>query len=170
MKNLLDNKHLKLLYNAYLKSNLEYGSALFTSASKTTIKPIFILQKKAIRIICQANYRDHTAILFKEQKLLRYEDIMIYNQCKFMFDYKHNNLPKIFTNTWRQNNQVHNYPLRNATDYYIENISKPYLDKFPLFQFPRTWNSLPDNFKNIESRKLFCKELFYYLIDGIPAV
>ena len=83
---------------------------------------------------------------------------MIYNQYKFIFDYKHNNLPKIFTNIWRQN-----------TDFYIENISKPYLDRLPLFQFPRTWNSLSENLKNIESRKLFCKEFFSYLIDEIPA-
>lgn len=84
-----------------------------------------------------------------------------------MFDYKNKYLPNIFTNTWRQNNQVHNYPLRNATDYHIENVTKPYLLKFPLFQFPRAWNSLPDNLKNIDSRKIFCKELYTHLIDEI---
>ena len=167
MKHLLDKKHLTLLYIAYLKSNLEYGSALFTTASQSTIKPIIILQKKAIRLICQVGYREHTAELFKNEKLLRYEDIMTFNRCKLMFDYKHNNLPNIFTNTWRQNNQVHNYPLRNAMDYFIDNVSKPYLDKFPLFQFPRSWNSLPEEIKNIESRKLFCKELSSYLINEI---
>ena len=38
MKHLLDRLHLKLLYNAYLRSALDYGAALFTTASKSTLK------------------------------------------------------------------------------------------------------------------------------------
>ena len=167
MKNLLDKRHLKLLYNAYLKSNLDYCSALFTTASKTTVNPIFILQKKAIRIICSSSYNEHTAILFKNEEILRYEDIMLFNKCKFMFDYKSNNLPKIFNNTWRLNSDLHNYPVRNNSDFYLENVNKPYLIKFPLYQFPRAWNSLPEYLKIIDSRKEFIKELYAYLIDSI---
>ena len=47
MKHLLNQRHLKLLYNAYLKSQLEYGASLFCCANSTTIKPIIILQKKS---------------------------------------------------------------------------------------------------------------------------
>lgn len=43
MKHILDKRHLLLLYNSYLKSNLEYASSLFTTVSKTTIKPLFVL-------------------------------------------------------------------------------------------------------------------------------
>lgn len=167
MKNILDKRHLKLLYNSYLRSALDYGSALFTTASKSTIKPITILQKKAIRIICGEGYRAHTASLFKDEKLLRFEDIMFFNACRFMFDYKNGGLPKIFDGTWLRNDQVHNYPLRNASDFYIENVNKPFLKQFPLYQFPILWNSLPDNLKQINSRKLFAKELYAHLIDLI---
>ena len=167
MKHILDKRHLLLLYNSYLKSNLEYASSLFTTVSKTTIKPLFVLQKKAIRIICNSNYREHTAPLFKEEKLLRFEDIIKFNICKFMFDYKNNLLPNIFAGTWQKNSEMHNYPVRNSEDFFIRNTNKPYLKQFPLFQFPIIWNSLPSNLKEIVSRKVFCKELKSYLIDII---
>ena len=159
--------HLKLLYNSYLKSHLDYGSALFTTANKTTIKPILILQKKAIRLICGAGYREHTAPLFLDQKLLTFDKIMTFNSCKFMFDYKKNLLPPYFHDKWRFNRDVHNYAVRNADDFYIENVSRPSLKKHPLFQFPVLWNSLPPVLKSIESRKVFTKELYTYLLNLI---
>ena len=159
MKHILDKRHLTLLYNSYLKSNLEYGSALFTTASKTTIKPIEILQKKAVRIICAAGYRDHTAILFKDEKILRFDDLMKFNVCKFMFDFKNNLSPNIFAGTWARNDEIHNYPVRNREDFYIRNINKQYLKQFPLFKFPVIWNTLPTHLKEIASRKKFCKDL-----------
>ena len=167
MKHILDKRHLTLLYNSYLKSNLEYGSALFTTASKSTIKPIVTLQKKAVRIICSVNYRDHTDILFKNEKILKFEDLMKFNVCKFMFDYKNKLLPNIFAGTWARNDEIHNYPVRILSDYYIRNINKPYLKRFPLFSFPVIWNTLPSHLKEIASRKKFCTDLRSHFIDSI---
>ena len=167
MKHILDKRHLKLLYNSYLKSSLEYGCILFTTATKTTIKPISILQKKAIRLICNVGYREHTAILFKNEKILRFEDIISYNICRFMFDYKSNNLPKIFDATWQLNSDIHDHEVRNAHDFFINIVNKPYLNKFPLFQFPKVWNSLPVDLKQIISRREFAKKLHIHFIDNI---
>lgn len=167
MKHLLDLKHLKLLYNAYLRSALDYGSALFTTASMTTMKPIIILQKKAIRLVCGAGYRDHTAPLFKREKLLRFEDIKTFNICRFMHDYRHDRLPEIFRNEWLRNNQIHNYPVRNQDDFFIPVCNKNYLKLHPYFHFPKIWNLLPANLKLIDSRNIFKKELYDYLIDLI---
>ena len=165
MKNLLDLKHLKLLYNSYLKSHLDYGSALFTTPTKSTIKPIILLQKKAIRLVCGVGYRDNTGPLFLKEKLLTYDKILIFNRCRFMFDFKHNLLPSFFLNTWKRNDDVHRYEVRNSTDYFISNVSKPYLKNHPLFIFPVTWNSLPTNLKECLSRKVFSNQLHSYLLE-----
>ena len=167
MKNLLDKRHLKLLYNAYLRSALDYGSVLFTATSKITMKPIITLQKQAIRIICNSPYRAHTAQLFKNEKLLRFEDIITFNICRFMFDFKHNRLPEIFNGEWLRNNQIHDYPVRVQQDFFLPRVNKPYLTLFPYFHFPKVWNRLPDNLKSITSRNLFKKELYTYLLNSI---
>ena len=165
IKHLLDKKHLKLLYNSYLKSHLIYASALLFTASKSTIKPILILQKKAIRLVCGVGYREHTAPLFLNEKLLTYDKIMMYNGIKFMFDYKHNLLPPHFNGMWRLNNELHNYPVRNAFDFFREIVTRPSLNKHPLFYLPSLWNSIPNDLKDILSRKLFSRELHSYLLN-----
>jgi exonuclease III len=167
MRHLLDKKHLTLLYNAYLRSALDYGSALFTTASLTTMKPIILLQKKAIRLVCGADYRAHTAPLFKQEKLLKFEDIITFNICRFMHDFRFGKLPEIFDNEWLRNNQIHGYPVRNQEDFFIPTVNKQYLSSFPLFQFPRIWNSLPGSLKSIISRNTFKKKLYDHLIDLI---
>ena len=167
MRHLLDKRHLKLLYNAYLKSAIEYGSILFTKVTKATMKPIIILQKKAIRIICNAGYRDSTAPLFKIEKILPFENIIFYNICRFMHDFSFNNLPRDFDGTWQKINEIHAHVTRNNNNFFIVNTNKNYLKKFPLFHFPKLWNTLPNNIKEMESRKCFAKELYDYLIDNI---
>ena len=165
MRHILDQKHLTLLYNAYLKSALDYGSILFCTATKTTIKPITILQKKAVRIIVNAGYRDHTGPIFRDEKLLTFEKIMFLNTARFMFDFKINRLPHFFANTWRRNEEVHNYAIRNAQDIYIENTSKPFLKSHPLFFFPSVWNSIPLDIRDSNSRNIFKKRMTEYLLD-----
>ena len=84
-----------------------------------------------------------------------------------MFDFRHNKLPKIFDNEWLRNNQIHGYPVRNQDDFFLPVVNKPYLNKFPFFQFPRIWNLLPDSLKSIDSRKLFKKKLYEHFIESI---
>ena len=167
MRHILDQRHLKLLYSSYLKSAIEYGSLLFSNVAKITLNPIIIMQKKAIRIICSAQYRAHTAPLFKQEKILPFEELIFYNICRFMFDYNKDTLPIIFKHTWLKNNEVHRYPVRNQNDFFIAPVNKPFLSQLPLFQFPKSWNSLPTEIKTIDSRKVFAKTLHKHLIDNI---
>lgn len=167
MKHILDKRHLTLLYNSYLKSALEYGCILFTNVAKCTMKPIITLQKKAIRLVCSAGYRDHTAPLFKKERILPFADLIFYNICRFMFAYSNNSLPADFNNTWQKNADIHQYRVRNANDFFIVNIDKQYLHNHPLFYFPKAWNSLPENLKSIGSQRSFARDLYSFLIDRI---
>ena len=167
MKHFLDKRHLVLLYNSYLQSALDYGSILFTNVNKTTLKPIITLQKKAIRIICSVGFREHTAVLFKTEKILCFEDSIKYNICRFMFDYSNRLLPTIFRGTWQKNSDIHTHTTRNKNNFYIVNFNKNDLNKFPLYHFPKAWNSLPDSIKGINSRTLFARKLYDYLIENI---
>jgi hypothetical protein len=50
-----------------------------------------------------------------------------------MYDYRHDNLPIAFHNTWSKNNQIHNYVIRNANDFYLEDVRAMFLKKQPLY-------------------------------------
>ena len=175
MKNLLDKAHLKLLYSSYIKSQIDYCSNIFMLASQASLKPIFLLQKRAIRIICGAGFRDNTLPLFKEEKILPINEIIEYNSLKFMFDYRHNNLPNSFNGTWPLNDDILPYALRNIYDFYREHLIAVYLKNHPLYYFPNLWNSklreleneTNIDFKSIDSRKIFLSDLFDALIDNL---
>ncbi len=168
MKNILDKKHLKILYSSYCKSLLEYGIIIFTGVSNETLKPIRVLQKSCIRIIAKtSNNRAHTTPLFKQYRILPYNELMTYNICKFMFKYKHGLAPEVFNDCWQFNHNIHNYPTRNNHDFSTRTNINQFIMNTPLFKFPRIFNSLPANIKNILNEKLFQRKLFNYLLNNI---
>ena len=61
---------LKTLYLTLVYPYLIYCNIIWGSADKTIIKPLILLQKKCIRIICKVDFLEHTDPLFSETKLL----------------------------------------------------------------------------------------------------
>lgn len=168
MKNLLDKKHLKLLYSSYVKSQIDYCSNLYTLANKGTLKPIFLLQKRAIRIICGVAYKEHTLPLFKAEKILPIADLCKFNALKFMFDYRNGVTPEVFNNVWSLVADFNPYPVRNGDDFFIDQVLPSYLkDHHPLFYFPFLWNNLPSRLKTINNKKEFASSLFEWIIENL---
>lgn len=167
MKNILDKAHLKLLYNSYVKSNLQYGSCFFFMASAHVRAPIFKLQKQSIRTICGVGHLAHTAELFREERILPFDQLIRYNIIKLMFHYKAGKLPEIFNGFWKLNSEVHNLNLRNQHDFHIPNFPAVYLSNHPRYKFAAEYNSIPESLKSINNEKQFLKGLFNFLLTTI---
>ena len=167
MKNILDGKHLKMLYTAYVKSNIEYCCELLAGAPASYIKPIIKLQKRAVRIIAGASRLAHTTQLFKDFGILPFDKLIIYNVCKFMFRYRKGEVPCTFTGTWVTNEQNRNRILRNDTDFYIPFTNRSYLKNLPLYKFPSIWNSLTNELKSEEHEKTFLTKLNSHLLEEV---
>ena len=56
-------------------SYLNYCDLIWGSASMTALEPIFLLQKKAVRIINKSKYLDETAPIFKSLNILTIHQI-----------------------------------------------------------------------------------------------
>jgi hypothetical protein len=84
-KNFIPTDALRTLYSAMIQSNIA-----------STLKPLVIKQKQAIRTISNAGYRDHTAPLFVIQKILPVNELITYCRIKFMHNYMFGNLPPSF--------------------------------------------------------------------------
>lgn len=155
MKNLLDKRHLKLLYNSYVHSHIIYSAYFLSMCSDSTLNPLIKLQKKAIRAICNMGYREHTAPLFKSEQILPIKLEIKFQSLSFMHAYNYLRLPAAFNNIWIKNSNIAHYRLRNAEDFNIPNVRYVYLFKHPLYIFPRIWNEL-----NLELRNTACKISF----------
>jgi hypothetical protein len=87
---------LKKMYYVLVHSSISYCINVYGSANKTTLAPLFLQQKKAIRIISRAKYRDHTSPLFTMLEILPLEQLILYNRLKFMHNYHFRKRPYLF--------------------------------------------------------------------------
>ena len=92
VKNKLNMKSLILLYNALFLSHLNYCSNIWGNTFKSSLKNIFILQKRAIKCIC--NTHSMYTNFYTISNSLKFDDIVKMNSIKFMFRARNNILPK----------------------------------------------------------------------------
>ena len=108
--------HLKNIYSATFSSNLFYASQVWGQSLQLVTDKISILQKKAARIMTFSDFRAHSEPLFKDLKILKVEDNIFMQNCLFVYDYFHGNLPKSFNNIFTKAEDTHSIFTRNAND------------------------------------------------------
>ena len=141
IKNFVKKESLLMLYYAMVHSHINYCINIYSCANTTTLNKLRIKQKEAIRIISNAGYRDHSAPLFLQSKILPLDHLIKYSSLKFMHSFHYNLLPFSFTEMWiknRDRNPERN--LRNADDLYVPAHKLATLKRLPFFTFPRVWN------------------------------
>ena len=86
-KNLLGPTSLKLVYAAHVHSHLNYVSFILSAALAKHIEPLASVQRKAIRIVDGAGYRDSALPIFDKLNIMPIKTLIEYNACIFMYDY-----------------------------------------------------------------------------------
>ena len=72
------------LYYALIYPFLTYGILIWGNAYETTLKPLFILQKKAVGIITFSKLDSCSSPLFKSIGLIKFFDIALFQIAIFM--------------------------------------------------------------------------------------
>jgi hypothetical protein len=149
-KKLLPTKIKTLLYNSLIRPHLEYCVVIWGGASTTHLKPIKTLQKKAIRLICDANYNAHTDPLFYKLEQLKFEELYTLSCAK---------LAKGILNVRRVPTSVCDlFPIYESTSSVTRtNESKKLalpkyknnaMEKLPQVKIPQMWNSLKSGLRS----------------------
>ena len=159
VKNILPKQSLLCLYYSLFYPYIQYCNVVWGAATKTTLKPLVILQKKIIRMVSGAGYLDHTNPLFKELKLLKLNDIHLLESAKFV--YHQVNLEH---NYFIQNLSIHDHNTRDREDLRPPKPSNELSKRFITYSGCIIWNKLADDIKsanNALSFKIMCKK--YYI-------
>ena len=85
VRNNLLSTSLKNIYNCLIYPNLTCCVSIWGTSQKANLKPLFVLQKKLIRIICFKNRMHHSAPLFKSLYILPLNMITRYMTCTYVF-------------------------------------------------------------------------------------
>ena len=83
---------------------------------------MYILQKKAVRIITKSHVQSPSAPLFKELQILSIYDLITLNTLIFMYSINANILPDKFSNMFVSNSNIHNYFTRQRHHYHQPNL------------------------------------------------
>ena len=107
-----------------------------------TFTPIFITKKKAIRVITNSKYNQHTEPLFKTLNILKIEDM--YKSCiyKFYYNYCHNLLPDYFQkfNICKRSN-LHLYNVRSKDMLHTIKVNTKIAENSVNFILPKVINA-----------------------------
>ena len=139
-------KHiLKTLYMSLIQPYLNYCNAIWGAADKTILEPLFILQKKAIRIVNRVHYLEHTKPLFESMKILTI--YQLYELTCTMFIYKCLNSNKYlnFKNRMSRNSQHHNYNTRNNSQFRLPASRLKCIRQSFFYKGTDLWNRLNTN-------------------------
>ena len=124
---------------------LNYCNIIWGAADKTILEPLFILQKKAIRIVNRVHYLEHTKPLFESMKTLTI--YQLYELTSTMFIYKCLNSNKYlsFKNRMSRNSQYHNYNTRNNSQFRLPASRLKCIRQSFFYKGTELWNRLNTN-------------------------
>ena len=111
MRNLCTTTTLKSIYYSLFHSHLSYGISVWGLASTSLTHKVFLLQKRAVRVIAKADFLAHTDPIFHDLNILRCSDQYLLNLASLMWDYDHNLIPKSL-NIWFNKKPTHSYRTR----------------------------------------------------------
>ena len=159
-RHFVNKEILVSLYYALSYPFLTYGILSWGCTYETNLKPIFILLKKAVRIITFSAYDDSSSPLFKELSIIKLFDLVNLHIVIFMFKFRNNLLPTAFSLFLKKIQQVHKYNTRLSAkqSYYIPKARTNYGIFNIRFQGPKVWNDIDEQLK-ASPLQLFKKKL-----------
>ena len=72
-----------------------------------------------------------------------------------MYDYRQNHLPESFNNVFPNNLQRNPENSRDPNTFYCKRPRTKFTSTLPKHNFPKMWNKIIDNIKEIKSRQKF---------------
>ena len=158
---------LKSIYYALFESYINYACIIWGQNIITTNR-LYILQKKALRIINFKEHNAHSSPLFHYSKIIKIADKVKIENCLFINKYTNNKLPSIFTNWFTFSLMSHNYQTQFASK---ENLQIPsvqttsYRKNAFVYTVIRTWNDNQKEMKGAMLKTFSLAKLISLLIE-----
>ena len=161
LKLYLPQSSLFMLYSSLILPYLNYGLLVWGNTHHTLLERVLLLQKRVIRIICNAPIRSHTDPLFFENNILKIKDLYLFQLGQFMFNYNNGILPSVFNDMFLKNHAVHRYPTRQSDEFHLPLLRTCSAQNTFIFEGPKFWNTLHNDLKTSPSLIAFKKSIIF---------
>ena len=151
----IPHKVLKQVYYALIYSYLNYNIICYAGTYDTHLHRLLLLQKRAVRILSNASFLDHTDPLFYSNGILKIHDIYNLNVGMYMYDRAQSGLY----------NRTHVYNTRNRDDLLPNRPRMTITQNSLSVAGPNIWNSIPTEIQNSPSRNSFKFKYKKYMLS-----
>ena len=110
----LDKKSLHNLYYSYVYPYLIYCIEVWGSAYQTHLHPLFLVQKKIVRIITFSHYLAHTQPIFVDLSILPLDKLILNRIGIIMYKMSNGLLPEAMNVLYIKNSEIHSYNTRSS--------------------------------------------------------
>ena len=156
---------LSNLYYTLIYPFLIYGIIAWGNTYLTTLQPLFILQKKTIRLMTFKSFHEHSSPIFRKLNIIKLDDLISYHIAVFMYRFNNSLLPSTVNALFSKVSEIHHCNTRSAAkqSYYLPKARTNY-GKFNIrFQGPTIRNSIDDNIKAVSLSHFKSKLKQHYL-------
>ena len=151
-----------ILYNAFVHSRLNYDVEIYANRNKKLLHPLKITQNKILKILQFKKRKSETNVLYEEFKVLKVEDLHMYNTFCLMQKIIHHpqTVPAAINKLLTLHKNVHNHDTRNKNDIHATNINHlTYGGRKLNYKGRNYWNNLPVQLKQETKIKTFKENL-----------
>ena len=156
---------LQILFPSFVHlvhCHLVYANIIWSSAKQSTLNPLYLKQKAAVRIISSSTYNAHTEPIFKNLNILPLPKLTLFFKLQFFQQFKSGLLPSGLRNMWSTSSELNPdrlYRLRNDDDIRIPISRLAHFNNFPLYSIPQAWSEFTQEDIKIQRNKIIFNTL-----------
>ena len=153
------------IYRSLIESSFRFANIIYGSSPESKIEELFILQKRAIRHVCNAHYYSHSEPLFVKLNLFKLRDLISHTRASFVHQYRCGYLPRSFTRSFF--NYIDPDESSRRDDPLCVKVPQSNfknLDRSPYTMICKAWNEVPYGLKLLNKHSEFKRSLLdHYL-------
>ena len=159
---------LNQYYNSYILPLFDYGCLVWGRCSASNIHRLLKLQKRAARIILQADIMLPSQSLFKELKWLSVPKRIQYHTCIMVYKSLKGLAPEYMTGLFSKVSETHSRSLRSVENdlLRIPYARTCYYDRSFTIQRAKQWNALPIEIRTASSLSSLKQKVKTYLLTN----
>ena len=144
---------MRILYCSVFLPYINYCSEIWGNTYPTNINGIALLQKRAIRLLFDADRLEHTAPLFRRANVLKFTYLVKFKTAILMYQAYHCMLPVNIQNKIVKQSNLHatRSKLQLTRTCILTNVRAMSLTVYGI----KLWNSLSPDLKNVMSINVF---------------
>lgn len=164
----LEIAHLKQYYNSYVLPIFDYGCMIWGRCKQANINRLLKLQKRAARIVLQADFLTPSKAMFNSLNWLSFPQRIQYHTCIMMYKALNGLTPEYIADLFTRTSEAHNRSLRSADNDMLRiPMSKTsYFDRSFAVIGAKQWNDIPLHIRQSSSLNSFRTSLKLYLLNN----